>query len=190
MQLSDLQLLRQLGSGIVGFTAFVVLALALWLWSSASGMPESTQAAQSFSHRRIINSPNRAIASVPDLSHDLSHDQTSPIDIKAETKVDAKIETVAIGCLKNLGHFEVQSTASHVRLKMASCQGSPLTLENSHLINVANGYEGTLFNLENGGFSSDYIHLVDGENKLTVQIEDLKGHMFASEVTIFRRPGS
>ena len=48
----------------------------------------------------------------------------------------------------------------------------------------ADGFEATLFRLETGGFSSDYIHLVDGENQIIIQVQDSMGKVTSAELTI------
>jgi hypothetical protein len=184
MLTAELQFLKQLGSGIVGFTAFVVLSLGAWIWSSAASAPETLTAYDA--HTGLRSSDGRSIASIPEPSTASSDEFSNPSDSAA--KMDAKIETVTLASCLRGGNQKLQTTARHVRLKVVGCHNT--NVDASQLVNIANGYQGTLFNLEKGGVSSDYIHLVDGENRLELNLQDTKGHKVASEVTIFRHSGS
>ncbi len=179
MNFLELKIIRQLGTGIVYFTSFLVLLMGLWLWGSVTTVPESASLA---SEGRQLRRPN----SVSDVERLSKTEVAGPSSAVDNVRADIKVETLALECLHEGAHIKLQSVARQVRLKAGLCHGHHAELSKSNVVNRANGFEATLFNLESGGFSSDYIHLVDGDNQIVMQVQDDNGKTVSTDVTISR----
>jgi hypothetical protein len=177
MSFTDIILLKRLGLGILSVTGALALLLAGWLLLSAFNS-EPDMAIDAIADNEV-QVAERTIASVP-----------SPIELSevqpALQKAEASTETVALGCLKDGSSLELKSSALQLRIKGRICEGYRAELNKSSIVNRANGFEATLFNLESGHFSSDYIALVNGANKIVLEIEDGVGGRAITELTILR----
>lgn len=76
--------------------------------------------------------------------------------------------------------------ASYMRLKSKACSKQQLSVVD--IKNVSNGFTATLFPA-NGGFTTDFIDLVEGENEILVQLKDVKGALTQKVIKV-RRPAA
>lgn len=191
MNFLELKLIRRIATGIVSFTSFLVLILGFWLWGSVMAPPERatstnvelTNSSEGLRFKRLPSAIQPAILAPTEPT--TAFNKAALTDDLAS---NSKIETMALGCLKDGDHISKSSRARQVRLKTGLCFGQKPVLEKSNIVNRANGFEATLFQLEQGGFSSDYINLVDGENQIVMQLKDAKGRTVSTELTISRQP--
>ncbi len=181
MRFSDLNVLRHLGSGIIGFTVFLMMLFGLWFWSNAASVPANVNI-QLPAHSQV-----REIASI----QDIKIQPNSPGSILNEAvgsdvpKQDPKFATISVNCQSGIGQT-LQSVARLVRIKIRPCRGTITQLDGSRVVNLANGNEGTLFKLEDGEITTDYIHLVNGQNQVKIRLVGANGRTYASDVTIVR----
>ncbi len=194
MNFLELKLIRRLATGIVSFTSFLVLVLGFWLWGTVTAAPDRVSLHQlSLSSSTDLSSVSGDLKRSPSSIQSVSLVAPSSAGIlnRASTdeslRVNSKIETLTLDCLKDGERLKKTSGARQVRLKTGLCLGQKAVLEKSNIFNRANGFEATLFQLEQGGFSSDYINLVDGENQIIMQVKDAKGRTVSAEVTISRQ---
>jgi len=171
----ELKIFRQFASSITYFTGLLVLGLALWICGNVFAPPQDGAAFASHNNRKP-NSVANEYARLPAITFD------SP---KADAKPEPKVETFALNCLYDGAKINLTSAARQVRLKTDLC-GHRLDLDKSNMVNRTNGFEATLFQLEKGGFSSDYIDLVEGQNQIVVQLADAKGRTISAQVAISR----
>ena len=185
MPLSDVKIIRQLGSGIVGFTVFLIVIFGLWFWSNASSMP---------AHLGSHLAQQRRVASVQQtVNQTVQQRGSAPVvldDVHSVTEsADPKLETISVAC-RNKSTITRHSIAQLVRIEIQKCQGSSARLQGSQIVNLANGNEGTLFKLGNGKITSDYIRLANGKNHLKIRVRTMGGRSYASDLTIVKRPGN
>lgn len=169
MGFGDGVLLRRIGLGMISFTGALAVLLGGWILISAFSNPPEN-----------MNEVKRTLAKAREPASVLG---VEPRSLQVE-KSDSKVETLSLGCLRDGSHLNLQSAAKHVRLLGKLCGGRKTDLEQSSLVNRANGYAATLFNLTNGHFTSDYIALADGSNSLMLELEDSHGRRTVAEVTI------
>jgi hypothetical protein len=180
MDFFELKVIRQFGASIIFFTGVLVLALGLWLGGSIFTPPLEHSAMAS-----TTTNQGRGPSSIPANGSPLT---PTTFDVaKPDAKPEAKVETFALDCIHDGAHLEFKSSARQVRLKTSMCRGYQFDLDKSNIVNRANGFEATLFQLEKGGFSSDYINLVDGQNQIAVQLKDSKGRTISAQITISRQ---
>jgi len=182
MNFLELKIIRQLGASITLFTGFLVVALGFWLCGAVLTPPQESVSFASYAKA------NRQPNSLPEDSSENSG-AVAPIAFdapKADGKTDTKVETLKLDCIRNGAHLELKSLAHQVRLLTDLCPGHRVDLEKSNIVNKANGFEATLFQLEKGGFSSDYINLVDGANEIVMQLTDSRGQKISAQVAISR----
>ncbi len=181
MPFSDVRILRQLGSGIVGFTVFLIVVFGLWFWSNASSMP--AQVSAHLPARRQVASVSRTVM----------QPGSSPVVLDnvrgATVSRDPKLETISVAC-RNHSPITRQSVARLVRIKIQKCHGAASELQGSRIVNLANGNQGTLFKLGDGEITSDYIRLANGTNHLKIRVHTARGRSYASVLTIVKRPGN
>jgi hypothetical protein len=180
MNFLELKIIRQFGASIIYFTSLLVFGLGLWLWVSVSTPPAG--------HRDLASlaSPSREPSSLK-----TDGGAVDPVNFdtpKADAHVETKVETFLLDCFHDGARVELKSVARQVRLKTGTCPGHKVNLDESNIVNHANGFEATLFQLEQGGFSSDYINLVDGQNQIVVQLTDSRGQRISANVIISRQP--
>ncbi len=182
MPFSDLKILRRLGSGIVGFTVFLMVLFGLWFWSNASSVPINLSV-QSRAPVAV-----RELASIQDVKEQAGSTAQRILDqatADMNSQPDPKFATISVNCQNQIAQT-LQSVARLVRIKIKPCQGSVAQIDGSRVVNLANGNEGTLFQLENGEITTDYIHLVRGQNQLKIRLKSANGRTYASELTIVR----
>jgi hypothetical protein len=175
MNFLELKRLRQLATGILTFTTVLVLILGFWLWGSVFARPSRTLAKiDSRVGKNKVQSVRHPAAVSPAI-------MAQPL-----SATPAKIETMALECLKDGQNVFKTTTARQLRLKMDLCHGRAANLEKSNVLNRSNGFEATLFQMEQGHVSSDYINLVDGENQIAMKFIDDKGRSISTTITVSR----
>jgi hypothetical protein len=174
MSFGDLQLLKKLGLGVLSFTGALVAILGFVLLASAfSSPPDELDLPAAAKSLHASRAPSSLVeAATP---------------VYSAAKVSDHVETFAMGCLKNGDRIEYQSSAKLVRFLWKACGSSRLALEASSLFNRANGFEATLFQLEKGLISSDYVSLVGGENMILMELENSAGQRTVAEINVWRR---
>ncbi|MBT4763142.1 MAG: hypothetical protein HOO06_15725 [Bdellovibrionaceae bacterium] len=102
-----------------------------------------------------------------------------------------KMSTLRLGCLASDSSTElIQSSSKQIRITGEICHKyGHSTLLSSMLINKSNEFEGTIFSLGRKGFTSDYIYLKKGLNKLHFSYTLSSGKSYFSEVNIFNTTG-
>jgi len=111
-----------------------------------------------------------------------SQQETQSPGISGAT-AQGQLETLTWNCKEPKSVPQVKS--SHLRLKSVFCdkrEPSALTVTNT-----TNGYTAAVF-LSAKGFSTDFIDLKDGENKISVEWKSAKGKTERREVAVFRVP--
>lgn len=174
MSFSDIRLLKKLGLGMLSFTGALTVLFGGWIFISAVSKPPEILALSSPDRGTVARSPSSVSGMEPD-------------SVKIE-KTDSKMETLTLGCLKDGSVVEIQSAAKRVRVSGRLCQGKIASLNESSIVNRTNGFAATLFDLKNGGFSSDYIALAEGTNALWLEIEDMKGARAVANVNVVHAP--
>lgn len=178
------QLLKNLATGMLSLTGAMVFLVGAWVLVSAfSSVP--TPEFGSRRNSRIIADANQTGQRNP------SSIMPAELPLKINKSIPSPVsnETLVLGCLRDGMKIEMKSAAKRVRLKARFCDGLVTALDESSIVNRANGFEATLFNLENGGLSSDYISLASGPNQLLFQIANSNGDHVVGEVTVLRLEG-
>jgi hypothetical protein len=174
MGFGDSLLLKKLGLGVLTFTGILTALLGGWILLSAfSHDPELWENQAGVTD----NSLDRRPSSLQMLVEPRSPDAVTP---------EAKIETIKLGCIKDGSQIQVKSLAKQLRLKGSLCNGGLPSLKESSVINRANGFVATLFSLNSGTFTSDYISLDEGTNHLMLSIDNDQGKHSMAEVTVSR----
>ena len=153
------------------FTGLSAVILGSWIFIAAYTSPPDVTIAK-IKKQAVVRQPSSYVASSSGL----------PLVDRS----DSNVETVSLGCLRHNSHIEMKSTAKQIRLKSELCGGKAAALDSSSIVNRANGFEATLYNLENGGFTSDYISLENGLNQLMFEINDNAGARAVAEISISR----
>lgn len=171
MSFGEGSLLKKLGLGVLTFTGMIVVLFASTILISAFSSAPDYRVADA--HKLEINRmPSSLAAGISATDH---------LD-----RADSSVEIVTLDCLKDGVHVTMVSLAKQIRLKGRLCGGRNADLNKSSIVNRANGFAATLFNLENGNFTSDYISLEEGQNQIMFEMEDKAGLRAVTEVTISR----
>ena len=161
---------------------FLMALFGLWFWSNASSVPVN------LSMQGRSPAVVREIASIQDVKEQAGVTAQHVLDqatADMSAQPDPKFATISVDCQSRIAQT-LQSVARLVRIKIKPCHGSMAQLEGSRVVNLANGNEGTLFQLDNGEITTDYIHLVRGQNQLKIRLKAANGHTYASDLTIVR----
>lgn len=120
-----------------------------------------------------------------ELSHSPSQADRAPTSLKAATQIkfDNEVEVIQFDCSRasyNLGNI------SQVRIKGRLCgQKSAAKLHNSDIRNLATGLNATVFFAkENDQFTTDFIQLKKGENKIAIDHTLDDGTIDHSEISV------
>ncbi len=112
---------------------------------------------------------------------------------KVETSSGDKIPKMAIlklGCLpKDSSTALLQSTARQVRIVGSLCHSPKHKLTKSSILNSSNGFEGTTFHLSGSQFTSDFLYLKTGLNKIQFNYSLSSGKSHYTEINIFNARG-
>lgn len=182
MSFTDILLLKKVTHSVISITAALVALLGGWIVISAvTSEPETRYVLPPQAGGSITNA-SRAPQSIG-VGAMLGLRQSN-----IETSQELKVETFNLGCInrQNAG-VTLNSVAKQVRIKAKFCDGKTSASNESSIVNRTNGYVATLFNLERGEFTSDYISLAEGQNQIIFQISDEQGSRSTADVTIFRR---
>ena len=175
MILSELLLLRRLGLGMLSFTGALIVLVGGWILISAfTSTPEIEVTAEA------TDAASREPASLLGVAW-------GGVVNTPETKVESKFETFALGCVKDGVKVSFKSAAKQVRLVGRVCHDQEARVNESRIINYANGFEATVFNLKSGKFTSDYISLSEGSNELMIKIASGANKQLTTSVTIVKQ---
>lgn len=198
------QLLKKLATGMLSLTGALVFLVGAWVLVSAfSSVGPSNLELQSYltvvvndsggkseepgaPHPQTQRNPSSLMPADSSLPINIQTNMLRNIQTNIQIQKQGDNETLALGCLRDGVKIEMKSGAKRVRLKASFCDGLAMSLNESSVVNRANGFEATLFNLESGGFTSDYISLAEGRNQLLFQLKNSKGDQAAGEITVSR----
>jgi len=80
---------------------------------------------------------------------------------------------------------QLEPGVKHVRIRGKLC-GKDEPLQSSEIINTANGFRATVFHPGAYAFTSDYIHLSEGKNRLVFTHVLSTGEKLSREMTLIR----
>lgn len=183
MSIKEILLIKRVNFGIITFTGALIVALAAWILVSALSSGSDVD----------LGSLKSSSAHAPLLAKNQSREPSSLIGVEPRVLPavahDNKIETLSLGCIHDGAKLNLKSHANQVRIRAGLCDSFPLALGQSSIVNRANGFEATLFKLERGGFSTDYMMLADGSNSLLLTVENNQGERAVAELTISKSQG-
>lgn len=118
----------------------------------------------------LASTAGRGPASVPDVSVTLA--EQKPF-----------ISTVDLGCD---AREELKTTSEHIRLKSFNCKNLDSKPEGTTVKNESNGFKATVFYQDNKGFTTDYLALVKGENRILIESKKSDGSIHSREVLVIK----
>lgn len=83
----------------------------------------------------------------------------------------------------------LETSSLRFRLKGENCIDDHQSLTTTQVRNMSNGYIATVFHRTSSSFTTDYINLSEGENKIAVRFETDNGTI-EKTLTVFRTPSS
>lgn len=182
MELKELNILKKLSFGILSLTGSLVLVLGAIIYANmASSNPYASL---------VVETPvasNRAPASLGDVTEAA----TKVVEVPALEHVRKEIRTFDLDCdgrfvktaVVAKASTSVQVDVEQVRLRRPKCDGDAAK---TAIVNETNGYVATVFQTNKDQISTDYIHLTEGENKITVHFQDRLGAPRSSELLFSR----
>ena len=176
MSFSEILLLKRLSVGVLSITGALVVLVGGGVVLAALSSPPDFDL-----NLRASADTSRSPSSIPGVTPKFVGGTGAAL-----AKLKPTVETLALGCLRNGFQLEHRSSAKQIRLKGSLCGGASAALNTSSIVNRANGFQATLFALDAGTFSSDYISLSAGPNKLLMEIENAQGQRAVAEVTILQ----
>jgi len=110
--------------------------------------------------------------------------ERAPASVSPEhNRIKAKSLTLDYDCKASADVKEVE--ASLLRLKGNTCLNEHW--KNVSIVNKTNGYTAAVILLKNKGFTTDFMDLADGENKLAIEGVDDKGQSVQQVLRIKKR---
>lgn len=159
MGLKDLELVKKIDFGVMTIVGCLVLILGFFLFNSVTSQPQASE---------LVRSPERRPASLP--SHEYQIETSALTHSKSD--LSGGLQTLTLECQSRRKLEKIPTKAQHLRLRMLSCGsgGQEFDIKRAKVVNQTNGYQATLFAINNDGFTSDYISLSEGENKILVEL--------------------
>ncbi len=106
---------------------------------------------------------------------------------KEEAKF-ADIEVIDLTCVENLKSVDVPQAVALVRVTGRWCDlGNSVKTGTSLVQNRATGLYATVFNMPQSRFSSDLISLAEGNNSVSITVQDQMGHAHLYQLEINRK---
>ena len=168
MPIKYLDLVQRINVGIYSLTSFLVVFLGLFIL-----VPMFTSNPY---EENDFEMTERAPAGIVSLHKDL----------EALATQDQEMATLDLECIKEGGLKPIKSQAKQIRLIGHWCGSTVDRLQEASVLNRANGYQATMFKLKHGSFTSDYISLVKGKNRILLQVQADEKHKSLTELTILR----
>ena len=108
---------------------------------------------------------------------------------KEEAKI-SEIQIVKLDCLENLSTVEVPLDVALIRVTGQWCETGKMVkvkTSTSLMQNRATGLYATVFNMPQQRFSSDLIALANGNNSVSITVQDDTGHAHLYQLEINRK---
>lgn len=154
---------------ILALTATVVIVLGVAVVVSLVTPPANTTWAAAAKLSAPARAPAMATIDPPGNIVDQSLLQTTEAEIPCQ------------------GQIDISSAVKQVRLKGKLCGAAKTAIKKSEVYNPTNGYTGMVFQLAQAAFTTDYVALARGENKVQIIITLEDGAIDRREITINRK---
>lgn len=106
-------------------------------------------------------------------------------DESSKIKLIEKAQLLEFGC-EPPKTAQVGTQIRQIRLRGELCPTTGKTVTNTEIINLTNGFTATVFSPSPSHYSSDYIHLSEGQNRLRYKLNYTDGTSSEAEFNIVR----
>jgi hypothetical protein len=183
MSVKEFLVLEKLGAGIVSVTVSLILFLGMFIYASVMNSNPYQAQADALTPSGV---ESRSPASIVSLSAEVERVVlgSSPETAAAQAPAQKEAEVISLVCINGNTASTITSQAKQIRLRGPVCGGKEVS--DIEVINRTNGFRATIFQTDKVRYSSDYIHLAQGDNQIHLSYMDAEGEARSAELTISR----